>query len=120
MCDNIIVKHLSESVKCSFSCGTSFNDGECGGIGYFSMYEIMNITLPDTHFGGFCLTYRQQSESNKTMLYSLACNEEANGYCVMVNGLNVWSPICQHSIHTGNTVETITCISLGALIGYVI
>lgn len=93
ICDYFLIRHISESVKCSFSCGTSFNDGECGGSGYLSLYEPMNITLPDTHFGGFCLTCRQQIESNETMLYSLACNEEANGYCVTVNGRLVSSPI---------------------------
>lgn len=93
ICDYFLIRNISESVKCSFSCGTSFNDGECGGSSYLSLYEPMNITLPDTHFGGFCLTCRQQIESNETILYSLACNEEANGYCATVNGRLVGFPI---------------------------
>lgn len=86
LCDNTIISDLSESAKCNISCGTSLSNGECGGIGYLSMYESMNVSLPDTHFGGFCMTCRQQSVSNSIFLYSIECNEKARGHCVMING----------------------------------
>lgn len=36
--------------------GTSKDKGESGGIGY----ESLTVSLPDTHFSGFCLTCRFQ------------------------------------------------------------
>lgn len=86
MCDKTDIHYISESAKCNLSCGTSLSNGECGGIGYFSMYESMNVSLPDAHFGGFCLTCRQQSNSNKTLLYSIDCTDKATGFCVKSNG----------------------------------
>lgn len=50
------------------------------------MYESMNVSLPDSHFRGFCLTCRQQSDTSNVLLYSIECNENAMGYCVMRNG----------------------------------
>lgn len=86
LCDNTIIKNISESAECNISCGTSISNGECGGIGYISMYESINVTLPDTHFGGFCLTCRQQSDPGNTNLYSIDCNEKARGHCTMSDG----------------------------------
>lgn len=86
LCYNTIIQNISESAKCNISCGTSITNGECGGIGYFSMYESMNVTLPDTHFGGFCLTCRQQSDPSDINLYSIDCNEKAWGHCIMSDG----------------------------------
>ncbi|XP_052707442.1 uncharacterized protein LOC128182740 [Crassostrea angulata] len=86
LCDDTIIQNISESSKCNLSCGTSINDGECGGIGYISMYETINITIPETHFGGFCLTCRQKSDPSDTQLYSRDCNENIAGYCVKQNG----------------------------------
>lgn len=85
LCDDTIIQNFSESSKCNLSCGTSINDGECGGIGYISMYETINITIPETHFGGFCLTCRQKSDPSDTQLYSRDCNENIAGYCVKQN-----------------------------------
>lgn len=50
------------------------------------MYESMNVTLPDTQFGGFCLTCRQQSDPGNIILYSIDCNEKARGHCIMSDG----------------------------------
>lgn len=86
LCDNINKNHISEISKCNLSCGTSINDGECGGLGYFSLYETIHVTLPETHFGGFCLTCRQQSNPNEPQFYSKDCNDKATGHCVMRNG----------------------------------
>lgn len=87
LCDNFVRNHISKSDKCH-SCGTSLDDGECGGFHYISLYETMNIKIPDAHFGGFCLTCRPQSDSsvNKSNLYSIDCNDNATGYCVLTNG----------------------------------
>lgn len=50
------------------------------------MYESTNFVLPETHLSGFCLTCRLQSDANKTLLYSMDCNENAAGHCVVRNG----------------------------------
>lgn len=86
LCENTMIRNISQSAKCNISCGASITNGECGGIGYFSMYESMNVSLPDSHFRGFCLTCRQQSDTSNVLLYSIDCNENAMGYCVMRNG----------------------------------
>lgn len=86
LCDNTILSHISESAKCNMLCGTTITNGECGGIGYFSMYESVNVSLPDTHFRGFCLTCRQQRDTSNVLLYGKGCNESARGHCVMRNG----------------------------------
>lgn len=86
LCENTMIRNISESAKCNISCGASITSGECGGIGYFSMYESMNVSLPDSHFRGFCLTCRQQSDTRNVLLYSIECNENTMGYCVMRNG----------------------------------
>lgn len=44
-----------ESVKCNIYCDIFIINGECGGIGYLSMYELMNVMFFDIKFGGFCL-----------------------------------------------------------------
>lgn len=86
LCENTMIRNISQSAKCNISCGASITNGECGGIGYCSMYESMNVSLPDSHFRGFCLTCRQQSDTSNVLLYSIDCNENAMGYCVMRNG----------------------------------
>lgn len=86
LCENTMIRNISQSAKCNISCGASITNGECGGIGYFSMYESMNVSLPDSNFRGFCLTCRQQSDTSNVLLYSIDCNENAMGYCVMRNG----------------------------------
>lgn len=87
LCDNFIRNQISESDKC-YSCGTSLDDGECGGFHYISLYETMDIKISDAHFGGFCLTCRPQSDYNvyKSVLYSIDCNINATGYCVLKDG----------------------------------
>lgn len=40
-----------------------------------SVYESTNVVLPDTPFGGFCLTCRSQNDFNKTLLYSIDCTK---------------------------------------------
>lgn len=45
----------------------------------------MNITIPEAHFQGFCLTCRSQSDPSNSQLYSMDCNENIAGYCVMNN-----------------------------------
>lgn len=75
LCENTMIRNISQSAKCNISCGASITNGECGGIGYFSMYESMNVSLPDSHFRGFCLTCRQQSDTSNVLLYSIDCNE---------------------------------------------
>lgn len=87
LCDIFIRNQISESDECH-SCGTSINDGECGGSYYISLYETINIKLSDAHFGGFCLTCRSQSDSNvnRSVLYSIDCNDNATGYCVLKHG----------------------------------
>lgn len=89
LCDNFLRNQILQSDECH-SCGTSFNGGECGGSYYISLYETMDIKLSDAHFGGFCLTCRPQSDSsvNKSNLYSIDCNDNATGYCVLTNGEN--------------------------------
>lgn len=79
LCDNTRIKNILESSKCNLSCGSSFDNGECGGIGFLSIYETINIMLPETHFGGFCLTCRQKSDPSDTQLYSRDCNENIAG-----------------------------------------
>lgn len=86
LCENTMKRNISENAKCNISCGASITSGECGGIGYFSMYESMNVSLPDSHFRGFCLTCRQQSYTSNVLLYSIEYNENTMGYCVMRNG----------------------------------
>lgn len=69
LCDNTKKRHISERAKCNTSFVTSKTNGECGGIGCFSMYKSMNVSLSDAHFGGFCLTFRQKNDlSNYRML----------------------------------------------------
>lgn len=53
---------------------------------FFSVYESTDFVLPETHLSGFCLTCRLQSDANKTLLYSMDCNENAAGHCVVRNG----------------------------------
>lgn len=69
LCDISITKNISGSAECH-SCGTS------GGLSYFSLYETINVTIPDAHFGGFCLMCGPQKDSNvnKSVLYSIDCN----------------------------------------------
>lgn len=85
LCDIFIRNQISESDECH-SCGTSINDGEWGGSYFISLYETINIS--DAHFGGFCLTCRSQSDSNvnKSVLYSIDCNDNATGSCVLKHG----------------------------------
>lgn len=85
LCDNTPIRHISESSKCNLSCGSSIDNGECGGIGYFSIYETINIMLPETLFGGFCLTCRSESDLSNAQLYSMDCSENIAGYCVNNN-----------------------------------
>lgn len=80
------IHFISESGKFNLSYWTSLSKCESGGIGYISMYESMNVSLPDAHFGVFCLTCRQQSNSNKTLLYSTGCNDKEASFCVKSNG----------------------------------
>lgn len=53
LCDNTNIKYILESQKCNISCKTSIKNGECGGKGFFSVYESTNFMLPDKHYGGF-------------------------------------------------------------------
>lgn len=84
MCNYNLMQTLLESTKCNFVCRGSINNGVCGGYtgNYFSVYESTTVVLPDTHFGGFCLTCQPQSNSNYTILYSQDCNANATGYCI--------------------------------------
>lgn len=86
LCDITIMTHLLESAKCNISCGTSLTNSECGGIDQFSMYESINVSLPDTYFRGFCLICRKQNDPKNNILYSIECNEKARGHCVMNSG----------------------------------
>lgn len=54
LCDNFVRNYILESDKCRF-CEIFFNDGECGGFDYISLYEIMDIKILDVYFGGFCM-----------------------------------------------------------------
>eukprot|EP00105_Crassostrea_gigas_P006211 XP_011420066.1 PREDICTED: uncharacterized protein LOC105322863 [Crassostrea gigas] len=85
LCDNSSIQHISESKKCNILCKTCINNGECGGKGFFSVYESKNVVIPDTGFGGFCLSCRSQNGSGKALLYSIDCNENAAGLCVESN-----------------------------------
>lgn len=93
LCDNTPIQHISDISKCNLSCGSSIDNGECGGIGYFSVYESMNIYLPVSHFGGFCLTCGPHSDSKNTMLYGIDCNKKATGYCIISNGSVLLPPM---------------------------
>lgn len=53
----------------------------------------MNITVPEAHFRGFCLTCRSQSDPNSSQLYSMDCNENITGYCVLENKTISLQPI---------------------------
>lgn len=75
---------ISNSSLCNTLCEHSINNGECGGDPFFSVYQKVNVTLPEEFFGGFCLTC--QSTSSKKLLSSRECNADADGYCVMSNG----------------------------------
>lgn len=46
-------QNISESDKCNFLYATSINNGECGGLFYFSLYESMYIKLPEEYFGDY-------------------------------------------------------------------
>lgn len=67
------------------------------------MYESMNVSLPDAHFGVFCLTCRQQSNSNKTLLYSTGCNDKEASFCVKSNG----EAIAIYLTTLGTTIRTL-------------
>lgn len=82
---DVIIRYILESSKCNFLCRSSFDYGECGGLGFFSVYHSMDISLPDANFGGFCLTIRPQYDCNKTVLYSIDCSDKGSGYCVHKN-----------------------------------
>lgn len=84
MCNYNLFQTLSKSSKCNSMCRGSINNGECGGLNHFSMYESTTVALPDAHFGGFCLTCQSQSHSNHTMLYSRDCNTNTVGYCFSI------------------------------------
>lgn len=86
LCDNSSIQHISESKKCNILCKTSINNFECGGKGFFSVYESTNVVLPDTHFGGFCLTCRSQNDIYKTLLYSIDCTKNISCHCVESDG----------------------------------
>lgn len=122
LCDIFIKNQISESANC-ISCGTSLNDGECGEFNFISIYETMDIKLLDEHFGGFCLTCRPQSDSsiNKSNLYSIDCNDNATGYCVLTNGENssisptistfasYWRHCIQHTVYIIGTTSPTFC-----------
>lgn len=93
LCYNIQIQHISSSSKCNSSCGSSIDNGECGGVGHLSVYSVMNITVPEAHFRGFCLTCRSQSDPNSSQLYSMECNENITGYCVLENNTMSLQPI---------------------------
>lgn len=86
LCGNAPLQNISNSSKCELSCGSSIDNGECGGIGHFSLYEPMHIKLPETYLGGFCLTCRARSDLINTQLYSGDCNGNIAGYCITNNG----------------------------------
>lgn len=85
LCGNTPLQQISNSSECKLSCGSSIDNGECGGIGYFSLYEPMHIELPKTYFWGFCLTCRSRSDPSNTQLYSRDCDENIAGYCINNN-----------------------------------
>lgn len=85
LCKNIKISNNSESDKCNFLCETSFYNGECGGLIYFNLYELMDIKLPEAYFAGFCLTCRQ-GDSKNIALFSINCNANATGSCIQRNG----------------------------------
>lgn len=74
---------ISESANCNVSCAHGLTNGECGGYTYYSVYEVMTATMPNTSFGGFCLTCRMKNGSID--LSSIECDLTANGYCVVSN-----------------------------------
>lgn len=92
LCDNASIQNISESKNCNILCKTSINNGECGGKGFFSVYESTNVVLPDTDFGGFCLTCLSQNDFNKTLLYSIDCTEKISCHCVESDGRASSSP----------------------------
>lgn len=93
LCDDIELQPISDSSKCNLPCESSLDNGECGGVGQLSVYSVMNITVPEAHFRGFCLTCRSQSDPNSTQLYSMDCNENITGYCVLKNNTISLQPI---------------------------
>lgn len=123
LCDNFVRNHISESDKCR-SCETSLNDGECGGSDYISLYETMDIKISDAHFGGLCLTCRPQSDPSVNMsnLYSIDCNNNATGYCVLTNGddspisptistfASYWEFCKQHTVYIIGTTSPTFCL----------
>lgn len=53
VCVKTLRYQLCQKVIKNFLCEISINNGECGGLIYFSLYESMDIKLLEAYFGGY-------------------------------------------------------------------